>query len=370
MVWVPDLALRSDFLGLGTALPRAVPSDAVVAVLDEVLPGMLLQKLVLYGALVLAGLGYARLVGARRSRGSRRSASRSGTPSSSSGSGSATGRCCSGTPWCPGWSSPAADPRATGRSRRSVWFLLPLGSLSASAGVVSAAVLLVCGLTRGPARTWVTLAALCVAVNAPWLVAGLRHADTAAGAAGYEVFGLHAEGSLPAPLAALGLGGIWNAEVVPGSRGGVTGLGGSGAPRRPRRARVRGRGTPPARVRGDPTDGPLWGRATCWRSSPGRARRSCDWLGDRVPGAALLRDGTRTLALCAPLVICLVGSGVTVLLGRAAGSAARIGAGVACVLLPVAMMTDAAWGLGGGLRPADYPGELVGRPPRDAAGVG
>ena len=63
MVWVPDLALRSDFLGLGSALPRAVPSDAVVSVLDEVLPGMLLQKVVLLGALVLGGLGAARLAG-------------------------------------------------------------------------------------------------------------------------------------------------------------------------------------------------------------------------------------------------------------------------------------------------------------------
>ena len=63
MVWVPDLALRPDFLGLGSALPRAVPSDAVVAVADEVVPGMLLQKAVLVGALVAAGLGAARLVG-------------------------------------------------------------------------------------------------------------------------------------------------------------------------------------------------------------------------------------------------------------------------------------------------------------------
>ena len=55
MVWVPDLALRSDFLGLGSGLPRAVPSDAVVAILDEVVPGMLLQKLVLVGSLVAAG---------------------------------------------------------------------------------------------------------------------------------------------------------------------------------------------------------------------------------------------------------------------------------------------------------------------------
>ncbi|MDQ2669550.1 MAG: hypothetical protein M3Y31_02875, partial [Gemmatimonadota bacterium] len=63
MVWVPDLALRSDFLGAGTALPRAVPSDAVVALLDVVVPGMLLQKLVLLGALVLGGLGAASLAG-------------------------------------------------------------------------------------------------------------------------------------------------------------------------------------------------------------------------------------------------------------------------------------------------------------------
>src|SRR5918993_4604193 len=63
MVWVPDLGLGADALGLGTALPRAVPSDAVVAVLDEVLGGMLLQKLVLLLPLVAAGAGAAALVG-------------------------------------------------------------------------------------------------------------------------------------------------------------------------------------------------------------------------------------------------------------------------------------------------------------------
>src|SRR3546814_6013260 len=63
MVWVPDLALRTDFLGVDSALPRAVPSDAVVSVLDELVPGMLLQKLVLLMGLVAAGAGAARLVG-------------------------------------------------------------------------------------------------------------------------------------------------------------------------------------------------------------------------------------------------------------------------------------------------------------------
>ena len=59
MVWVPDLDMRSDFLGLATSLPRVVPSDAVVAVLDSVVPGMVLQKVVLLGSLVAGGLGAA-----------------------------------------------------------------------------------------------------------------------------------------------------------------------------------------------------------------------------------------------------------------------------------------------------------------------
>src|SRR3954464_11163232 len=63
MVWVPDLALTGDALGLGSGLPRAVPSDAVVAVLDEVVPGMLLQKLVLVLTLTAGGVGAARLLG-------------------------------------------------------------------------------------------------------------------------------------------------------------------------------------------------------------------------------------------------------------------------------------------------------------------
>ena len=65
MVWVPDLALRADALGLGSGLPRAVPSDAVVAVLDEIVPGMLLQKLVLVLALAAGGVGAARLLDRR-----------------------------------------------------------------------------------------------------------------------------------------------------------------------------------------------------------------------------------------------------------------------------------------------------------------
>ncbi len=354
MVWVPDLALRSDFLGLGSALPRAVPSDAVVAVLDEVLPGMLLQKLVLYGALLLAGLGYARLVEGPTVARLAAVSLAIWNPFVVERLGIGHWPVLLGYAVVPWLVLAGRRIREEGTVPTSVWFLMPLGSLSASAGVVSAAVLLVCGLTR-VRRTWVSLVALSLAVNAPWLVAGLRHTAIASGAGGYEEFALHGEGSLPAPLAALGLGGIWNAEVVPDSRGGalawvslllLAGLAGLGA----RSWYRRRRDSEATRLVA------LWVAGYALALVTWASPAFVAWLGDRVPGAALLRDGTRTLALCAPLVIGLVSSGVTVLWERAAGQAARIGLGLACVLLPVAVMTDAAWGLGGQLRPADYPG--------------
>ena len=220
MVFVPDLALRSDFLGLGAALPRAVPSDAVIAVLDELVPGMVLQKLVLAGGLVLAGVGYARLV---------RPAI---VPKVVAVSLAVWNPFVVERLWIGHWPvllGYAVVPWLVLAGRRvrlehripvSVWFLLPLGSLSASAGVVSALVLLVTAVGR-PDRVWATLVAGCLAVNAPWLVAGLLHADLALDTDGFDVFGLRGEGSLPAPLSALGLGGIWNGEVVPASREGV-----------------------------------------------------------------------------------------------------------------------------------------------------
>ena len=135
MVWVPDLALRSDFLGLGTSLPRAVPSDAVVAVLDELLPGMLLQKLVLYGALVLAGAGAARLVEGLSLP------ARLAAVSVAVWNPFVVERLWIGhwplllgyavVPWMV---LAGRRIREEGRIPVGVWFLLPLGSLSASAG--------------------------------------------------------------------------------------------------------------------------------------------------------------------------------------------------------------------------------------------
>ena len=61
LVFVPDLTLRRDLFGVTTALPRAVPSDVIVALLDEVVGGQVLNKSVLVAVPLLAGLGMTAL---------------------------------------------------------------------------------------------------------------------------------------------------------------------------------------------------------------------------------------------------------------------------------------------------------------------
>lgn len=65
LVHVPDLALSARTLGTDGAVPRAVPNDLVVALLSTVLPGWVVQKLLLLGALVVGAVGAARLARTR-----------------------------------------------------------------------------------------------------------------------------------------------------------------------------------------------------------------------------------------------------------------------------------------------------------------
>ena len=134
---------------------------------------MLLQKLVLYGGLVLAGLGYARMV---------RPAI---VPRMVAVSLAIWNPFVVERLWIGHWPvllGYAAAPWLVLAGRRirlehripiAVWFLLPLGSLSASAGLVSALVVMVSALGRRPDMVAARLMAGCLAVNAPWWVAGL-----------------------------------------------------------------------------------------------------------------------------------------------------------------------------------------------------
>ncbi len=360
MVFVPDLAFRSDFLGLGSGLPRAVPSDAVVSVLDELVPGDLLQKLLLLAALGVAGLGARRLVPADN----------------------LTAQLAATTiyVWNPfvaerlgighwplllayaslPWLYDAARRARTGaRTLPATWLWLALAALSAVGGVVAAVFALVCVVGRGRAAVRHTALVLlgAVLVNAPWIVAGALHGSGAlSDPRGVEAFAARAEGWLPLPLTVLGLGGIWNVEVVPASREGwaavlallltvVVGAAGawrwrSAVASRDRQALV------VAAVVGlvVALAGYLWPQALVW-------------LASTVPGGGLLRDGTRFLALLAPLTACLFGLGLSALAGLVRTRSVRLVVVTGVVLLPVALLPDLALGLAGQLRAVAYPSE-------------
>lgn len=57
LVFVPDLPMSARTLGIDGSVPRAVPNDLVVALLGLVLPGWLVQKVLLLGAFVIGGAG-------------------------------------------------------------------------------------------------------------------------------------------------------------------------------------------------------------------------------------------------------------------------------------------------------------------------
>lgn len=356
MVWVPDLALRGDFLGLGTALPRAVPSDAVVAVLDELVPGMALQKLVLVGALLLGGLGAARLAGPS-------TLVRLVAVSVSMWSPFVVERlwighwpvllCWAVLPWLV---VEGVRFRHEGRLGARLPLLLLLGSLSVNAGLMAAATLFAVGLTR---RGRVRLVAVVLAANAPWLVAGLLHLGSATtSGTGAAVFGLNSD-SLPAPIAALTLGGIWNADVVPGSREllvlplayTLLVLAAAVAGARPLLHRL-GRRTTLALAG-------LWLAGYAVSVLSWAAPDLLGAIATHVPGGGVLRDGSRALALCAPLTAAVVAAGVGRLAAAVREVPLRVLVGVAGALVPLAVMPDAAWGISGTLRPATYPADYT-----------
>lgn len=62
MPWSPSPRLTPFALGIGTPAPRAVPGDAVVAVLGMALGASVAQKIVLVGVLIAAGVGVGALV--------------------------------------------------------------------------------------------------------------------------------------------------------------------------------------------------------------------------------------------------------------------------------------------------------------------
>ncbi len=350
MVWVPRLDLdRPEVWGLGTGLPRAVPSDAVAALLGKVLPAEVVQRLVLFLALFLLGAGVARLLRERAL------AAQLAGATFAVWNPYVVERLVLGQ-W-PLLLALAAMPWLIGALRHrdgprwSIAVIALAGTALTPASGIMGVLLAVVAAWRIAAVRVVVVGAL---VNAPWIVAGLRDvAQARTDPAAVGLFELQPEGLLGRLGSALTLGGIWNTEVVPTSRTLVTAV---------VVAAVIGAVMVAGIVAMWRSDGSLLA-VTAVAGGVGLAVALAGWLAPElvarvvadVPAGGLVRDGTRWLALLVPLEAVAFGVGVGVLADRARELASRRTVAVVGLLLPIVALPDAAWGVGGRLEPVDYP---------------
>lgn len=351
LVFVPDLTLRLDLFGVTTALPRAVPSDVIVALLDELTGGELLNKLVLIAIPLLSGLGMTALWRELRLGGPL--------------AGSAAVTLFVWNPfvaerfrlgaWCLllGYAVLPLLVRSALKLRRGEgWagFLLASAvcSLTASGGITGLLVAALILLWPGRGRVWPLAGA--ALLNAPWLVAGLaRTAAATSDPAAVPAFAARDEGYGGVLPTLLTLGGVWNADVVPASRGELIPL-------------VLGFGlllvSAIGVVRWCRQDGLALALvvaaavAVCIGMAGVVAPDAFEWLVANVPGVGLFRDGQRYLGPLVLLEAVGFGAAVAALL-RVVPLKWVVGATAA--LVPIVALPGLA--LGDGLKVAQYPAD-------------
>jgi hypothetical protein len=357
MVFAPRQYFVPDAVGLGSTLPRSVPADAAVALATTVLPGDVVQKIVLLLALFFAALGAGRLVPTER-LGTRLVAATAYAWTPYVAERLFIGHwpllltyAC--LPWIvrAGLAARAQEPNSL---PRLVLAAAP-AVLTPPGGVLAAAVLVV---AAGSRRLWQTVP-LAVVLNLPWLVPTLLNAGgTFSDPAGVTAFSARAESWGPAVLSVLGLGGIWNAETVPGSRA---------VPLVPVLTLV----VVALAVAGFRPLTKRWGQAPAWSLGVlgvvGVVLASLATLpgGEAlltaatryVPGAGLLRDAQKWVAWWAlPLALgfALAVEAAAAELKTARG---RIALVTAAAVFPLLTLPDLAWGGWGRLGTAQYPAD-------------
>ncbi|MBB6626286.1 hypothetical protein H5V45_03020 [Nocardioides sp. KIGAM211] len=365
LVFVPHQPLTLASVGLGDGAPRAVPLDAVVALLTQVVDGGVLARLVLPLVLALAGWGLHRLVGGLGT-GARLLAGGLAVWNPYVVERLALGQWAllagyATLPWLLLAGRRFRDSGAWGDLGATAGWL-GLASLTPTGGVLGSAAALVAGAGRS-ARTW-RLVALCVLLQLPWLVPSLLGAATATSdPAGVDAFSAGDEGPGGVLTALLGLGGIWDAQSVPGTRETwwstvtavlvVAALAVAWA----RGGLVRLLGRPDAvRLTALGAGGLLLAFAS---SVPGGTDLVA-WLVDTVPGAGLLRDSQKFLAPFAVLAVVALAVVADAVLTAATrhGSEVVLAAGLLVVPLPVLLLPDGAATTWPTVDPVDFPAGL------------
>lgn len=362
LVFTPALPLRPEALGLGTGSPRAAPLDAVVGLVSTVVDGAVVGRVAVLGVLALAGWG------------AHRAARGTGVPARVAVAALAV--------WNPFvverlglgqwallaayaalfWLVRALTAPGLGaghrRARVAPWLLL--GALTPTGALLVGVTTVVLGVRR---RADAGLALLAAAVQLPWLLPALLSAAGAASAvsdpAAVTAFAARAERPGPALFSLIGLGGIWDAQSVPGSREGWLGhvtaalvvLALVVAWRSPRR---------PAALEGRVWVLGLASLVVAAATTVGPVADAVGSLTDLVPGLGLLRDAQKWLAPFVVLAVLAVGVLVDEVLQATRHRVPVLAQAVVvlAVTLPFVLLPDGAVVVHRVLQPVAYPGDF------------
>lgn len=362
MVFVPRQSWKDAWLGLDGSVARFVPGDAFLSVATQVLPGDLLQKVLLVGGFVLGGVGAARLV------------------AWSSGLGRAAATLLFlWNPWVHDrlaigqwgvvvgylllpWTVLAAvrlRDRLPGGMPGVVAWLGAAAVFSPASGLVALGTALAVIMFGPRLRPLAATLGAGLLVNLPWILPSLLGTAPGSAPAGqFAAFRSAGESSFGLVASVLSLGGIWKSSVVAPERTSavivllafvltVVALAGLRWVPRDRRGLVAGLGL-------------VGVVALLLAVVPAIpfVTDALDVAAGRVPALGLLRDSQRYLGAAALVLL----PGVAAAVGRLEAAAVpgrgalRVLAGVV-VLTPVLCLPSLFWGLGGGLRPVGYPAE-------------
>jgi hypothetical protein len=230
MVFVPEPNFGARALGVDGSVPRAVPNDLVVSVLSLLLPGWVVQKVLLLAIFVLVGAGVGALV---RTRSGAVVAAVAASWNPYVAERLAVGHWAfllgyALLPWVAGSAAAALTGDRAGRWRLAAWLTAAAlcGSTAAVIAALVAAAVLVLPLAgaRAPAgarrRALVVAGVVTVCANAAWWVpAVLIPGGLPADADGVPAFAARADSPLGLVGSVLTGGGLWHDGLWPAERG-------------------------------------------------------------------------------------------------------------------------------------------------------
>ncbi|WP_415976300.1 hypothetical protein [Rhodococcus sp. 077-4] len=356
--------------GIADAAARAVPQDAAIAALSTVFDGGLVVKTILLLALWLAGWGAAVMA-------------RTVLPTAPMPALLVASTVAVWNPYVAErllqghwsllvgyaalpWTVVASLAVRRGRSWWALAVCLAAAGLTPTGALLAATIALVVLAAPGGARRGlrvVGLLVLAAVASAPWLVAtvvsgsGVEQADPA----GWAAFAARAEPGLGTIGSVAGLGGIWNSDAVPGSRTSIFAFAGTAVLLTVVALGVR----PLFRRRRNPVIVGLGVLALVAVAAPALAATGpglelARALGETVPGAGLLRDSQKWVALAMPFYALAAAAGASSRPNRVQPAAlsavqcTRLRSAGLIVALLIAL-PDLVWGVGNSMRPVAYP---------------